>query len=155
MVALLCLWLPNEMTPDAASSAATSDAEEAQTARRRRGEGTLSDPADARAELRRSGEVYGLVPCSALNAILGKVPSALRKVPWRATTAARGSVSRLVRCADSVKWMRELDSLPRRCHVVTSLPDISEFKPPVNLCLTFLIWWVPLIALACLRVRTY
>jgi hypothetical protein len=41
----------------------------------------------------------------------------------------RGGVLRTVRCSEAVSWLQQQGALPRRCHVVTSLPDIGELKP--------------------------
>lgn len=42
----------------------------------------------------------------------------------------RDSVSRTTLCADSCAWLNSHDgTLPRRYHVITSLPDIGELKP--------------------------
>ena len=38
-------------------------------------------------------------------------------------------VRRTALCADSVAWLEIQAALPRRCHVITSLPDIGELKP--------------------------
>ena len=41
----------------------------------------------------------------------------------------RGGVLRTVRCTEAVAWIQQQRELPRRCHVVTSLPDIGELQP--------------------------
>lgn len=47
-------------------------------------------------------------------------------------SALRGGVLRRVRCADAVSWLAKEGSLPHRCHVITSLPDIGELKPKLS-----------------------
>ena len=100
---------------------ARSSAESAQHGRSTRQCQDLAlEPARARAALRCDGVACATVPCTSFHR------HALRGVPWHAATTARGCVARTVRCSDSLTWLRSLDALPRRCHVVTSLPDIGE-----------------------------
>ena len=42
---------------------------------------------------------------------------------------ARGGVLRTVQCADAMVVLDQIGSLPHRCHIITSLPDIGELKP--------------------------
>ena len=46
--------------------------------------------------------------------------------------ASGGNVRRTLLCADSMQWICTQPMLPSRCHVVTSLPDISEFSPRLS-----------------------
>lgn len=50
--------------------------------------------------------------------------------PRRVATSS--TVLRTLLCAEATEWIRSLGMLPRRCHVITSLPDISEFSPRLS-----------------------
>ena len=41
----------------------------------------------------------------------------------------RDTVRRTLMCCDSVEWLKTQPMLPRRCHVVTSLPDSKRRSP--------------------------
>lgn len=43
----------------------------------------------------------------------------------------RDSVRRTLMCCDSVEWLKTQPMLPRRCHVVTSLPDSKRRSPQI------------------------
>ena len=57
------------------------------------------------------------------------VPSSSSPDSSFAGTTLRGGNMRRTLVADSIEWLRHQPRLPRRCHVITSVPDIGELSP--------------------------
>jgi hypothetical protein len=80
----------------------------------------LGKPNNQRVKVCRGQVLHTWVPCSP--GVPGAAPGAIH----------RGSVLRTIVCTDSFDWLRQQPVFPRRCHLVTSLPDIGELQPPMQ-----------------------